>query len=125
MTEDEALFGISDEESQPALFSTENFKPKEERQSTVQPTLNELGAGYEYEPWKREWHDMPECENHEMKPYDSVVVRFANKEAQDAFSTLIGQALTKGKEAKSIWFPKLAADAHVCIDSSKRWTDES
>ena len=83
MTEDEALFGISDEESQPALFSTENFKPKEERQSTVQPTLNELGAGYEYEPWKREWHDMPECENHEMKPYDSVVVRFANKEAQD------------------------------------------
>lgn len=93
------------------------YRPVEELQ-------NDLFPAEELQEWRKEWRDMPEFEQQEMEPYASVFVRFSSEEDMQDFARLIGQPLTKGREAKSIWHPKLKA-GNVHVQSGKRYADES
>lgn len=73
--------------------------------------------------WLGEWTGMPEFISKEVAPYSAVLVQFATETAQAEFSRRVEQPIDKGKEAKSIWFPKLPPDAEVCIQSSKRYSE--
>jgi len=91
----------------------EYYKPIEEAQTEL---------FQDFEPWKQQWIGMPEFVQNTTEPYASVYVRFSCEEDMKDFSRLIGQEVTKGKEAKSIWHPKLVS-GNVHIQSSKRYAD--
>lgn len=54
--------------------------------------------------WKEEWKDMPEFLQKDESAYQSIIVHFENQEDMEAFSSLIGQKITR--RTKSIWYPK-------------------
>jgi hypothetical protein len=56
------------------------------------------------ESWKEHWKDMPEFQNHDVSPFQSIIVHFKSEEDRKLFATLIEQNLTY--KTKAIWFPK-------------------
>jgi hypothetical protein len=78
-----------------------------------------------FEAWQREWVGMPEYVQNETVAYATIIVRFASEKDLQDFARRIGQQLTKGKEAKSIWHPQLPAGSGLHVQSDKRYVDES
>jgi hypothetical protein len=68
--------------------------------------------------WTEHWNGMPEFVQEKQTPYAKIIFRFANEEALQEFSKLIGQKLTA--KTKSAWHPELVRGIH----SSKRYVDE-
>lgn len=64
---------------------------------------------------QREWVGMPEFVQGRVRPYKTLIVRFASEEDYQDFATRIGQALTP--LTKSIWHPQLVRGLH----GKKRW----
>lgn len=54
--------------------------------------------------WKKEWDGMPEFEQKDRKPYDSINVQFRNEEDRQSFLALLGEHPAR---RKSIWFPPM------------------
>lgn len=71
------------------------------------------------EVWEKEWQGMPEFNQKDLTPYQSVIIHFRNKEDRIAFSKLIGQNLTF--KTQSVWYPK--AENVPLMD--KRYINES
>ena len=68
--------------------------------------------------WKKHWHNMPEFEQENDKPYRTIYVHFRNEEDYQEFSKLINQKITS--KTKSIWHPKLDREANAL----RRWIEE-
>lgn len=58
--------------------------------------------------WKDEWEGMPEFEQDDVGPYQSILVHFRGEKDVAEFKILIEQGFTE--KAKSIWFPVLRED---------------
>jgi len=69
------------------------------------------------EPWREEWHDMPEYVNENNPPFSKITIRFATEEDLNDFAKLVGQNLTP--KTKSMWHPEL-----VSTIGSFRYADE-
>jgi hypothetical protein len=54
--------------------------------------------------WRKHWTDMPEFEQRNLMPWQSVKVHFRNLQDRQAFSRLVGQTITD--LTPSVWFPK-------------------
>ena len=63
------------------------------------------------------WFDMPEFVQEKQTPYLELRVRFADQEALEEFSKLIGQKLTA--KTKSIWHPELVRG----LNGGKRYVE--
>ena len=55
--------------------------------------------------WHKEWQDMPEFSQEDLKPFQSVIVHFETKEDRQAFEELLAQQLTDS--TKYIWYPEV------------------
>jgi len=82
---------------------------------------NEEGFFQIDENWKKNWRNMPEFVQKNIKPYRTLIVRFESEEGVQEFAKLIEQKLTKN--TKSIWHPVLVRGKN-CMDSTKRYVDE-
>ncbi len=60
--------------------------------------------------WKEQWVGMPDFEQKNLMPWQSVKVHFRNEEDRQAFAELIGQRITE--RTPFVWFPK-SEIAHV------------
>lgn len=65
------------------------------------------------------WEGMPEFIQEKQEPFNSIIIRFRNKEDMESFSKIVGQKLTN--KTKSIWYPELVRGLH----SKKRYVNES
>ena len=54
--------------------------------------------------WKRHWQGMPEFNQQDKSPAESILVHFKNKEDREAFSKIVGQKITK--KTQGIWHPE-------------------
>lgn len=54
--------------------------------------------------WKDEWKGMPEFEQKDFMPWQTVKVHFRNREDRTKFAELIGQKLTD--QTQFVWYPK-------------------
>lgn len=68
--------------------------------------------------WKKEWQDMPEFVQEDLRPWKQVIVSFENRAAMEAFGKLIDQKITF--ETPSVWFPK----AEIGVVSDKKWVQD-
>ena len=66
---------------------------------------------------------MPEFDEKELKPYASVIVRFASQEAMEEFGKLINQPLKQ--TTKSLWHPKLERGTGAHFTTKRAYVDES
>ena len=62
----------------------------------------------EYTEWKKEWQNMPEFEQKDLTPIQSILVHFESRKDVEEFAKLVDQFLTP--ETKSIWFPKMTLE---------------
>lgn len=53
--------------------------------------------------WQKEWVDMPEFNQKDLKPIQKIVVSFETEEDVRIFAEMTGYKITK--KTKSIWFP--------------------
>ena len=58
----------------------------------------------EDELWKKEWKDMPEFIQEDLKPFKSITVHFKTKEDMVSFSELVKQGITM--KTQFIYYPK-------------------
>lgn len=65
--------------------------------------------------WESKWVGMPDFNQRNLAPWQSIQVHFKNAEDREAFAKLVGQ--TVGDNTKSIWYPKAQIDRYV----DKRW----
>ena len=56
------------------------------------------------ELWEKEWKDMPEFVQENLKSFRKIVVHFKCQEDVDAFAKLVGQTITP--KLPSLWYPK-------------------
>jgi hypothetical protein len=71
----------------------------------------------EIEPaWKQHWQAMPEYDQKDLTPWQSIKVHFRNQESRNEFSKLVGQYI--GEKTQSIWYPL----AEIGRIADKRWT---
>lgn len=56
--------------------------------------------------WRDEWKEMPDYEQKDLMPWQTVRVHFGNQEDRAAFSQLVGQTI--GNRTISIWYPRPA-----------------
>jgi hypothetical protein len=68
---------------------------------TNQPNL--FGDLDEFSSWKEEWKDMPEFIQHDLQPYQKIILNFETKEDVEAFAKLINQKITYRTD--TLWFP--------------------
>jgi hypothetical protein len=54
--------------------------------------------------WKDKWTGMPEYEQKDLMPWQTVKVHFSNRADRDEFSRLVGQPL--GDKTLQMWFPQ-------------------
>lgn len=71
--------------------------------------------------WKQTWRGMPDYEQQNLLPWQSIKVHFRNRDDRERFFKLIAQRDTATK--KSFWFPEVKVEEAI----SKRWvvTDET
>jgi hypothetical protein len=62
---------------------------------------------------------MPEFEQEEDRPFQSIAVHFASEADVDRFATLVGQKITS--KTRYIWFPEMRKNCYV----DKRYVAES
>lgn len=72
----------------------------------------------EFTDWKKEWQDMPEFVQEDLKPFRSVIVHFETKEDLDAFAKCVNQNITH--LTKSMWYPEVNLEKLA----SKKYVDE-
>lgn len=96
----------------------------EDKPQYYQPVEEDQPLLFDMSDWKREWQDMPEFVQEEVAPYHTVIVRFACAADLEKFSRLVEQRLEKGREAASIWYPKMKAGGNH-MDSTRVYADES
>ncbi len=56
------------------------------------------------EPWRAEWHGMPEFSQDDLTPSFSVTVHFESEADVAAFADLLRQTVLP--TTKSVWFPE-------------------
>jgi hypothetical protein len=56
------------------------------------------------EEWRKHWEGMPEFENVDSAPFQSILIHFKTKEDREEFAKLISQKFTY--KTKYTWFPK-------------------
>ena len=63
--------------------------------------------------WQSHWTGagMPEFEQHDDKPFKSIVVHFANQENLERFATLSNQKITL--KTRYIWFPEMVKNCYA------------
>lgn len=61
--------------------------------------------------WKGRWTGMPEFEQRDLTPWQTVPVHFANRAARVAFAKLIGQTITD--DTRSLWYPRAEIGHYV------------
>lgn len=54
--------------------------------------------------WTEHWGGMPEFQQRDLMPKQTLMVHFANDDDRRAFAQLVGQTITE--RTKSIWYPK-------------------
>jgi hypothetical protein len=54
--------------------------------------------------WKEKWAGMPEFDQKDLTPWQSIYVHFRDRKDQKAFSKLIGQTVTD--KTRALWYPK-------------------
>ena len=54
--------------------------------------------------WTENWQGMPEFQQKDLTPWQTISVHFRNYEDRRAFQELVGQTITE--RTRSIWFPK-------------------
>lgn len=54
--------------------------------------------------WEQHWQGMPEYEQKDAKPFDTIVVQFRNEADRRAFLEMLGE---HPERRKSIWFPQM------------------
>jgi hypothetical protein len=79
--------------------------------------MNSLFPEMENE-WQKEWKDMPEFEQKDLEPWQSILVQFESQEDREAFANLIGQNMTY--KTKSIWYP----EAETANNVNKRYKSD-
>jgi hypothetical protein len=70
------------------------------------------------EPWKAEWHGMPEFSLKDLTPRRSIIVHFESEADVEAFERLIAQPI--GATLRSVWFP----EAEIGRMADKRYATE-
>ena len=78
-----------------------------------------FGDAYNLEPWKDEWHDMPEFVQGELKPFKEIILRFETQEDVDNFAKLTNQTITP--LTKYLWYPEITIERYM----DKRYFNES
>jgi hypothetical protein len=73
----------------------------------------------EFTIWKKEWKDMPEFIQHELKPFKEIVLRFETKGDVEAFAKLVNQNISL-VTTKYLWYPEV----NVAHFMDKRWKDK-
>jgi len=63
----------------------------------------ELGLNSEGNDPNEEWQGMPEFEQEDQKPFQSITIHFRNKDDVESFSILMNQTVTD--RTKYLWFP--------------------
>lgn len=71
--------------------------------NTSEPSLFEEEGGIE-ENWREEWKGMPEFNNEDTAPFQSIIIHFKTEKDRNDFSALLGQKSTY--KTKYMWFPK-------------------
>ncbi len=71
--------------------------------------------------WRKEWQGMPEYNNAELKPFQSIRVWFKTQEDYQNFAKLINQNLTE--KTITIWYPKI--DSKDSYRQKERIIDET
>jgi hypothetical protein len=69
--------------------------------------------------WTEYWQGMPEFEQKDLMPWQSIKVHFRNEQDRKAFAELVGQRISR--ETQCIWHPK----AEIGRIADKRWKSES
>jgi hypothetical protein len=70
---------------------------------------DQKGTLFNVEPdWKKEWKGMPEYQQEDLTPWQSIYVHFASLKDRQVFEELVNQKITN--ETKFIWFPKKNLD---------------
>jgi hypothetical protein len=77
----------------------------------------EIGASSKGDDPNELWEGMPEFEQDDLSPYQSIKVHFASSKDRESFAALVNQTLTEN--TKSIWYPK--AEIRTFMD--KRYTE--
>lgn len=67
--------------------------------------------------WEEEWKGMPEFEQKNTEPFQSVIIHFKDKHDRDKFADMIGQKITY--KTKFLYFPK-----DEPTNKGKVWADE-
>jgi hypothetical protein len=63
------------------------------------------GTFFDVSPaWVDQWQGMPEFNQQDQMPWQSIKVHFRNREDQQAFARLVGQTVTDN--TRSIWYPQ-------------------
>lgn len=71
------------------------------------------------EPWKKEWTGMPEYNQRDKTPIQSILIHFESEKDREDFAKLINQKITS--TTKFLWFPKLKKMNllnRICTDES-------
>ena len=70
------------------------------------------------EPWRAEWHGMPEFSQEDLTPRRTILVHFESDEDVAAFEAIVRQPI--GPSQKSLWYP----EAELGRFSDKRYASE-
>ncbi len=70
------------------------------KDNNLQPYLLEVPK-----TWEEHWKNMPEFDQKDLLPFQSIQVHFENIEDRKKFAKLIGQTITN--KSKYIWYPKI------------------
>ena len=84
------------------------------KDNNLQPYLLEVPK-----TWEEHWKNMPEFDQKDLLPFQSIQVHFENIEDRKKFAKLIGQTITN--KSKYIWYPK----AEIQRVASKRYTSQN
>jgi len=57
---------------------------------------------------QKHWQGMPEFNQQDLQPFQSIIVNFETKEHRDEFAKLVDQKLTY--QTPSIWYPKVTIE---------------
>lgn len=75
----------------------------------------------ELEWWREYWRGMPELDQEDQAPWQTVYVHFRCRADRERFAKLVGQKITDhGKRTRSIWFPEDDRDGRM---ANKRFID--
>lgn len=102
---DLTVTAYSDDELQ-ALLSIDRPDMSDEAEGANSPNASPSTDGQKASAdWEKNWEGMPEFNQNDLNPWQSVKVHFANVADRDAFAKLLAQTITD--KTKSIWYPKL------------------